>query len=79
MFALGDARHEALPDDLFEEVFLALEVQVDGAFGNAGSGGDFVEFRRGDAFVGEDVECGVKELTRAFFRQAAPARVGLGS
>jgi hypothetical protein len=62
MFALGDARHEALPDDLFEEVFLALEVQVDGAFGNAGSGGDFVEFRRGDAFVGEDAASVISKL-----------------
>ena len=60
-------------NDLAEELFLVREVEVNGAFGDAGAACDVVEPRAGEAAFPEDVESGLEDLAGPLFRKPPPA------
>jgi hypothetical protein len=61
-------------DDFAEELFLVGEVEVDGAFGDAGATSDVVESSAGEASFTENVESGLEDLSGPLFGEAPPAR-----
>ena len=68
-------RNDGLPHHLAEELFLVWEVEVDGAFGEAGALGDVVEARSREPTFTEDLECRRQDLLRSFVGEPAPARL----
>ncbi len=75
---LGRGLAQSIDDDgahdFAEQLFLVREVQVDGAFGDAGTARDVVEPGAGEAALVEDLERGVEDLAWPFLGQAAPPR-----
>src|ERR1039458_5847120 len=65
----ADQRHQRRPYQFLEQRFLVLEMQVDGALGDAGAFGDVVEPRRRkaarDEFVQRRLDDGLAALRRA--------------
>ena len=72
----GDGRN-ALADGLarqrLEHRFLAFEVEIDGALGDAGPGGDVVHPRAGKALVGETGQRRLQDFRGALVFAAGPA------
>ena len=50
----------ALRTHLLEQGFLVIEIEIKGALGDAGAGGDVVEPRRLEPALGEHVERGIE-------------------
>ena len=57
--ALKNWRHRTA-DDLLEQGFLVIEMEINGALGDAGAGGDVVEPRSLEPALGEHVERGIE-------------------
>jgi hypothetical protein len=70
---LAEAIDDDGANDLAEELFLVREVQINGAFRDAGSARDIVESGAGEAAFSEDFEGGVEDLAWPLFREASPA------
>ncbi len=72
--AAGDVAHHGA-----EELVLGGEVEIDGAFGDAGAARDVVEPGASESALAELDEGGVEDLAGPFFGPALPAwRVGAG-
>src|SRR5689334_10032016 len=73
--ALGalDLGDDGVTDDLAKELFLVGEVEIDGAFREAGSFGDIVEPRGSEAAFAEDGERRVDDLLRSLLGESPPA------
>ena len=71
-FPLGDHRDDRLAHQRLEEGFLVFVVEVDRAFGDAGTVRDVFELCGGKAPVGEDLQRGADDLFRTGIFPAAP-------
>ena len=67
---------DVVPHHSLEKIFFAGEIQKHRAFGDAGTLGHFFHAGGGKAFFYKEVECGIKEFTRA--RLFAPGPLGRG-
>lgn len=71
-----DGRHGSLPDHLAEKVFLVGEIQVDGAFGDAGPFGDILEAGLGETALAKNLESGLNDLLGPVLRASTPFWLG---
>src|SRR6266851_3373898 len=76
-FTPGDHGHDRLAHNGLEQGFLAVEVEVQGAFGDAGPARHVGELGGGEAALPEYVERGGDDFPRAGVLAALPARLGL--
>jgi hypothetical protein len=57
----GEESPEGGVDGLHQQLFLVLEIQVDGAVGDAGTGGDVGHPRTGVAVLRDDLDGGIED------------------
>jgi hypothetical protein len=65
-----NASNDGFADDRLEQRFLALEIEIERAFGNTRSLGDVLEPRRRESVLDERVERGIQDVGGAHFRFA---------
>jgi hypothetical protein len=66
----GEAAGDVLAHHRLEQLFLAREIEEQGALGHAGAGRDFLAAGGGEAFFHEQVERGIEQFARARFLAA---------
>ncbi len=71
-FACLDGGDGSLPHYFAEELFFIREVEVDGAFGDSGTGGDVLEASLGESAFAKDFERGLNDLLGPVFGSSAP-------
>jgi len=74
---LGDDRHDRLPHHGLEQCFLAVEVEVDGAFGDAGAARHVGQLGRGEPALPKHLQRRGYDLPRPGVFAALPAGLGL--
>ena len=69
----GDALADRLARQRLEHRFLAFEVEIDGALGDAGTGGDVVHAGAGKTLFGETGQRRLQDFRGALLLAAGPA------
>jgi hypothetical protein len=73
---LGD-RDDGAADEALEYLFLAREIEIDGALAQPGTPGDVLDARRREPFLDEEIEGGVEDFVGAGLGPAPEFRSAL--